>query len=1278
MATASLLLDIRQQGAEVFQEVASALDNFASTAQNEFVGLENISEGSAEAIRSIGTSLNQSLGGLGGTTTEITNEFVDLDRQISKSLQNVSRSAAATVASVSRIDEGIGQAVNEVSTEIQGTASTFETLDKSAERSLTNVRSNVRRLASVAVERLGDIIQDTAEGFLNLGTVITGPLQAGLFTAINIIAGRLNPAFQQLTTFLTSNHDDIVLFAGFLSAAATVVTTFLGALNPTITAIGVLSAGVVAVLVRFESFRDAVINAFTALLNFGGVIGNLIGSWANFIGLTDSASTNLEKLIKSSTDYHPVVQNQTALLEAQNNELQNTTTQATNAANTFKNVLAPAVAGNFAGSLLKAGTVLTTNFIPGFSLINAVAPGFAGILVERVVPAVAKFIGANDALAIGLKVLRSAALDVLVKALQRFVNVLQNAVINNINAFANSILRLIAVPLTKLVQFLREQLFTSLLRLEQIVGTTLIFAFRQLISLLDNTLIAYFRRFAEEVVRLGDIFRSGIIDAFERFRNVATTVGTAITDLVSRFQLFNRVGESVSRGMANLAQVLQETFARFGGFFTLLQQFFGIDVSTSVDELAAAFTNLQDNVVTTATEGVRNLRTEWASAGQEFQNVKQLVLDLVTPTEQLTRSNEAAAESARKQVDAANAQADALQRVIDAERERVRRSAANIVANAARLQAETASRERAAAEERARADSEAQEDRLNRARNVLEATTRARDDARRRELDAERERGRERERLAREETERLRTQERARAEAERNAKRVASERARAEREAAAVAKARADAEQRELRETNEVVQRLLQSYPLLAARARELGVSTERLTEILRGEIRTMRSLNQSLDDIGRVSERVFRSLPRFADDWQRLGYRMRQVETQTRRTSRAFTLLSQAFPLISLGVLVARLVQLGTSAIRAEFQISRLREQSGISATSLKLFADEARLLGFEVDDVSGFIETFVDRVDEALQETGEGFITFNRLGVALRDVGGNVRATEDILRDTITALGDLEDRTEAAAIATIAFSGDGFRLVSIFNRIGPQIGQINQEYEKQVFQVAALNRTWGIFIGQIQGRVAEAFIRLVPLIDTLLIGLIAIGNAMDRFLSFLANLPGVGQALTFLSRYAEGLNLIVRQQAGLPPITQEFEKQARALERQNAALEDNRDLTAEAFQSIINDINSRQRDLFDANTARVLQEEAAARGVTTPIRPGASAGARIIGPSTDPLNLIQGATPIDPILLDPTTNVPIVNINVNNIDPNTVADEVYKAIDREQQPGGVLQTTR
>ena len=1327
MATANLLLNIQQQGVDAFANISRNLNILTGTAIGELSELETASESSSLAIRQIGDTLDQSFDGLGGSTVEITNEFNQLDKQVTRSLSNVSNAAKQTVAAVMNIDDGIATSVNEIRQDVGVASTAFDNLNRSVVNNVERIRGSLVTVGTAAFDTLNTSVRTNVESIRNslttvgtaafgplqkgvqtatnavagLGSIFTNSLQGALFATINILNGQVNPTLEVLSIFITNNYDSIVLFGRIIISASTALIALLTALNPVTASLAVLVAGVTAALVRFEPLRRAVLDIIDALVHFAARLAHPLELLKNLAGSALNVGHAFDEFKGTLTGTDDVFNHTSDNLRGLVEELKRTSVISRVNAHEFEDVLTPAIGGNFLEALVHLGSHLATSFLPQLTVLRVAAGPIADVLFKRVIPAFSAFLKSSVAVRIALAALKFAAIDILVKTLQRLAATIQNNIIKSLLAMTNALTRLVNVPFTKLVVFLREQVINTLLILERVLVTGVIIAFRDTVQVIDTVVIQTFARLFNAVVRLANLFRGDAVESLVFLGNIAIQAGNGFRQLASNFLEFTRIGQAATGIFNTISGVIQQLFARLSGLFTIVQQFFGVDITIPFDLLQASLRDLGGSAVNTARDIGDNLTEKVASARIEFDRAKQSVIDYYTPLDELEKRSNAAADAIGNTVDAANRAADAQDKAAEAEadsvgtsrnaaaererianetaereRERARRSASDIIGRAQARQREeldqiNRDRERNAQREQDAAERRAQrrEEQTNRARSITENAARLRDERIRREAQAERTRARDEERATRE-------RQRREAEAAREQKRLASERERQEKAAAAAQKAREDAAQKELEETNAVVKKLIDSYPLLTARANQIGESTENLTDDLREEVRIMREVGESIEDIGEVAERVFNRLPQYADDWQLLGYRMGQTRTQTTQMTKAMSLLSQAFPLISLGVLAARITEVGTAAIRAEFQIGRLRDQSGVSATTLKIFADAARRIGLEVDDVSGFMETFVDRLDEALEGSGEGFKTFNRLGISLRDAGGQVRLTEDILRDTIVALGDLEDGTLRAAIATAAFGGDGFKLVQAVSRSGEEIGKLNQDLERQTSEIKTLNETWGVFIGLFQEGFANAFKAIAPALDNILLILTVFLTSIGSVFAKLEEIFGLFQ---FLTDAARGLNVVLRDTIGLR-FPEPFRQARREIEMMNDSLEENRDLTAEAFQNILNDINARQRDLFDASTARVLQEEAAARGITTPIRPDAAVGGRIIGPSTSPVNLIQGSVPTaritDPD--DPLAGVPIINVNVNNVDPNMVADEVYKAIDREQQPGGALQITR
>ena len=91
------------------------------------------------------------------------------------------------------------------------------------------------------------------------------------------------------------------------------------------------------------------------------------------------------------------------------------------------------------------------------------------------------------------------------------------------------------------------------------------------------------------------------------------------------------------------------------------------------------------------------------------------------------------------------------------------------------------------------------------------------------------------------------------------------------------------------------------------------------------------------------------------------------------------------------------------------------MSERFDISSTTLKRFTDESAKLGEDIGVVTGAMEQWLERVEEAQQETGEGAAVFEELGIAVRDASGEYKDSEDLLFEYADTLSRLEDQQKA-----------------------------------------------------------------------------------------------------------------------------------------------------------------------------------------------------------------------------------------------------------------------
>gem|GEM_PF-6664704 len=127
---------------------------------------------------------------------------------------------------------------------------------------------------------------------------------------------------------------------------------------------------------------------------------------------------------------------------------------------------------------------------------------------------------------------------------------------------------------------------------------------------------------------------------------------------------------------------------------------------------------------------------------------------------------------------------------------------------------------------------------------------------------------------------------------------------------------------------------------------------------------------------------------------------------------------------------------------------------RTGVAATTLNglKLAAEGSGLGFQA--MEGVVAGFTNRLAAVAQGSKEAGEAFARLGVSVNDTEGNMRSSDAILRDTITAIQALPTETDRATAATLAFGRQGTKLlqalgtgeledfVEVANKYGVNVG--------------------------------------------------------------------------------------------------------------------------------------------------------------------------------------------------------------------------------------------
>lgn len=125
----------------------------------------------------------------------------------------------------------------------------------------------------------------------------------------------------------------------------------------------------------------------------------------------------------------------------------------------------------------------------------------------------------------------------------------------------------------------------------------------------------------------------------------------------------------------------------------------------------------------------------------------------------------------------------------------------------------------------------------------------------------------------------------------------------------------------------------------------------------------------------------------------------------------------------VALAVAIAKaekaLVQMTRESAEAADDIVTLSSVTGMSTDSIQELNYMADLTDVPLDRIRDSLKETTNKMQEAATGTGDAYEAYNKLGVKITDVDGQLRSAEDVFYDTIDALGDMKNKTERDALA-------------------------------------------------------------------------------------------------------------------------------------------------------------------------------------------------------------------------------------------------------------------
>lgn len=155
------------------------------------------------------------------------------------------------------------------------------------------------------------------------------------------------------------------------------------------------------------------------------------------------------------------------------------------------------------------------------------------------------------------------------------------------------------------------------------------------------------------------------------------------------------------------------------------------------------------------------------------------------------------------------------------------------------------------------------------------------------------------------------------------------------------------------------------------------------------------------------------------------------QAELQAKKVTSAWDNVHFAVGFADIERAVTAVTGLVQNVADLRNQLNDAATATGLSTRTLAGLKLAAEGSGDTLDDLMSSLQRLPKTIVDVASGTGSAGAAFEALGVSATDANGKLRSADDVIRDLLDGLAKVEDPTQRAALATIAFGKSGTSLL-------------------------------------------------------------------------------------------------------------------------------------------------------------------------------------------------------------------------------------------------------
>ncbi|GEM_PF-295509 len=231
--------------------------------------------------------------------------------------------------------------------------------------------------------------------------------------------------------------------------------------------------------------------------------------------------------------------------------------------------------------------------------------------------------------------------------------------------------------------------------------------------------------------------------------------------------------------------------------------------------------------------------------------------------------------------------------------------------------------------------------------------------------------------------------------------------------------------------------------------AKDLQIRLNRETETLGKMVGEVRQTKTALDGMGDESKQASHALSDLGDKEDKTAKKSMTLKDAMGGLGSGLKTMTKVVAgtvaaVAGLGVAITGMV---FKASDVSGELVDLSTQTGISVEKLQEMKFVGDLVGVSVETMTGSLAKLTKSMGDAKDGSGTAFDAFGKLGISVVDANGNLRDSEAVFGDALSALGDMANETERDALAMEIFGRSAMELNPLIKAGADEVARLTDE---------------------------------------------------------------------------------------------------------------------------------------------------------------------------------------------------------------------------------------